>query len=69
MIVGVPKRSKPVNTASGWCPAACVHLTAKGHQVLVEKGAGVGSGLPDSSSPRSAPRWSAARKRSGTRRK
>jgi len=37
---------KPASTALGSFPGAAA-LTGRGHQVLIEKGAGLGSGIPD----------------------
>lgn len=47
MIVGVPKETKTREYRVGMTPAGVRSLTAKGHKVLVEKGAGEGSGLSD----------------------
>ena len=47
MIVGVPKEIKVREYRVGMVPGAVKSLVDAGHQVLVEAGAGVGSGLPD----------------------
>ena len=47
MIVGVPKETKTREYRVGMTPAGVRSLTALGHQVLVEKGAGLGSGIGD----------------------
>ncbi|HZW90393.1 MAG TPA: alanine dehydrogenase, partial [Myxococcaceae bacterium] len=47
MIVGVPKEIKVREYRVGMVPGAVKALVDAGHQVLVEAGAGVGSGLPD----------------------
>ncbi len=47
MIVGVPKEIKVREYRVGMVPAGVRALTAKGHKVLVEKGAGIGSGISD----------------------
>ena len=47
MIVGVPKEIKVREYRVGMVPGAVKALVDAGHQVLVESGAGVGSGLPD----------------------
>ncbi|MFN7131408.1 MAG: alanine dehydrogenase [Myxococcales bacterium] len=47
MIVGVPKEIKVREYRVGMVPAGVRALTAKGHTVLVEKGAGIGSGISD----------------------
>ncbi|MGI9088248.1 MAG: alanine dehydrogenase [Chthoniobacterales bacterium] len=48
MIIGVPKEIKPQEHRVGLVPATATTLTRRGHTVLVEKNAGVGSGFPDS---------------------
>ncbi|MDB4993329.1 MAG: Alanine dehydrogenase, partial [Myxococcaceae bacterium] len=48
MIIGVPKEIKTREYRVGMTPAGVRSLTARGHKVLVEKGAGEGSGLKDS---------------------
>ena len=47
MIVGVPKEIKVREYRVGMVPGAVKALVGAGHQVLVEQGAGVGSGLSD----------------------
>ena len=47
MIVGVPKEIKEQEQRVALLPSAAQQLTKRGHSVLVEKGAGVGSGYPD----------------------
>ena len=47
MIVGVPKEIKPQENRIGLVPSGVKALTQSGHQVLVQQGAGLGSGLPD----------------------
>jgi alanine dehydrogenase len=47
MRVGVPKEIKDDEYRVGLIPSTVRELTARGHQVLVEKGAGVGAGIPD----------------------
>jgi alanine dehydrogenase len=47
MLVGVPKEIKDNEYRVGIVPSTVRELTAKGHQVVVETGAGVGAGLPD----------------------
>jgi alanine dehydrogenase len=47
MIVGVPKEVKVREYRVGMTPAGVKKLVDRGHKVLVEKSAGVGSGLPD----------------------
>ena len=47
MIVGVPKEIKTREYRVGIVPAGVAALVAAGHTVLVEKDAGVGSGIPD----------------------
>src|SRR5579863_255126 len=47
MLVGVPKEIKDNEYRVGIVPSTVRELTDKGHQVLVETGAGTGAGLPD----------------------
>ncbi len=47
MIVGVPKEIKRDEYRVGLLPVGVEELTRRGHQVLVEAGAGLGSGLAD----------------------
>src|SRR6266849_4276452 len=47
MIIGVPKEIKEQEQRIALVPSAAEQLTRRGHSVLVEKGAGVGSGYPD----------------------
>ncbi|MDP5026204.1 MAG: alanine dehydrogenase, partial [Aquiluna sp.] len=48
MLVGVPKEIKNNENRVAMTPAGVHELTARGHQVLIEAGAGVGSGFEDS---------------------
>jgi alanine dehydrogenase len=47
VIVGVPKEIKVREFRVGMVPAGVRSLTAAGHKVMVEAGAGLGSGVPD----------------------
>jgi alanine dehydrogenase len=47
MLVGVPKEIKTREYRVGMTPAGVKQLVARGHKVLVEKGAGEGSGILD----------------------
>ena len=47
MLVGVPSEIKDNESRVGLIPAAVDELVHHGHRVLVEAGAGLGSGLPD----------------------
>jgi alanine dehydrogenase len=47
VIVGVPKEIKTHEYRVGMTPAGVAQLTKRGHKVLVQKGAGEGSGLKD----------------------
>jgi alanine dehydrogenase len=47
MIVGVPREIKADEYRVAMLPVGVEELTAAGHRVLVESGAGVGSGIPD----------------------
>jgi alanine dehydrogenase len=48
MIVGVPTEIKEDEYRVGMLPVGAEELTAAGHSVLIQKGAGTGSGIPDS---------------------
>ena len=47
MIIGVPKEIKDKEFRVGIVPAGVRKLTDSGHHVLIESGAGLGSGIPD----------------------
>ena len=47
MLIAVPKEIKPQEARVGLLPGAVAELTAKGHEVLVESGAGRLAGAPD----------------------
>jgi alanine dehydrogenase len=47
MIVGVPKEIKQDEYRVAMLPVGVEELVRRGHQVLVEAGAGLGSGIPD----------------------
>ena len=47
MIIGVPKEIKEQEQRVALAPSAAEQLTRRGHSVLVQKNAGVGSGYPD----------------------
>ena len=47
MIIGVPKEIKRDEYRVAMLPVGAEELTRAGHQVLVQKDAGLGSGLPD----------------------
>lgn len=47
MIIGVPKEIKPQENRVALLPSAAYQLVQHGHSVLVEKGAGAGSGYSD----------------------
>jgi len=47
VVIGVPKEIKEQEQRIGLVPSAAELLTKRGHTVLVEKSAGVGSGYPD----------------------
>ncbi|HFB39248.1 MAG TPA: alanine dehydrogenase [Oceanithermus sp.] len=47
MKIGVPKEIKPMEFRVAMTPGGVESLVRRGHEVLVEKGAGVGSGMPD----------------------
>jgi alanine dehydrogenase len=47
MLIGVPKEIKDNEYRVGLVPSTVRELAEKGHQVLLETGAGLGAGLPD----------------------
>jgi len=47
MVVGVPKEVKEEEYRVGLVPAGAQALVSEGHQVVVQKGAGIGSGIGD----------------------
>ncbi len=47
MIIGVPKEVKLDEYRVAMLPVGVEELTRRGHKVLIEVGAGIGSGLPD----------------------
>src|SRR5438067_1645983 len=47
MIIGVPKEIKHQEHRVALLPSAAYQLIKRGHQVVVERGAGVGTGYPD----------------------
>ena len=60
MRVGVPKEIKDNEYRVGLVPSTVRELTANGHEVLVERNAGLGAGLADADyqaagAPRSPP--------------
>ncbi len=68
MIIGVPKEIKNREYRVGMTPAGARSLTSRGHTVLVERGAGAGSGIADAEYvaqgativPSAADAWAAA---------
>ena len=48
MLIGVPTETKADEYRVGLVPSAVRELTARGHRVLVQQGAGTGAGIPDS---------------------
>ena len=48
MLIGVPKEIKTREYRVGLVPGGVAAYVARGHRVIVEKGAGLGSGIPDS---------------------
>ncbi len=47
MRVGVPREIKPDEYRVGLTPTAVREYVSRGHEVLVETGAGTGAGYPD----------------------
>ena len=64
MIVGVPKEIKLDEYRVAMLPVGVEELVRRGHRVLVEAGAGLGSGIADHDYLQQGARWSAARRRS-----
>ncbi len=60
MIVGVPKEIKTREYRIAMVPAGVRTLTGRGHKVLVEKGAGLGSGIDDAAFARAGAEMVAA---------
>jgi alanine dehydrogenase len=52
MIIGVPKEIKTQEHRVGLLPSGVYQLVKHGHQVLVERGAGIDSGYPTTITPR-----------------
>src|SRR5260370_39332165 len=48
MIIGIPKEIKQQEYRVALLPSAAYQLIKRGHQFLVEHGAGAGAGYPDS---------------------
>src|ERR1041384_3396522 len=48
MIIGVPKEIKEQEYRVALLPSGAYQLIKRGHEVLVERGAGLGAGYPDS---------------------
>jgi alanine dehydrogenase len=69
MIVGVPKEIKDNENRVAAIPAGVQALVARGHKVLVQKGAGAGSGISDQAFEAAAPgSWARRGRSSRTRR-
>src|SRR4030095_11290912 len=47
MVIGVPKEIKEQEFRVALLPSAAYQLVQRGHQVVVERGAGAGAGFPD----------------------
>ena len=47
MVIGIPREIKSQEARVALLPSAAYQLIQRGHQVLVEKDAGLGSGYPD----------------------
>lgn len=47
MVIGVPKEIKTLENRVALTPGGVTSLVRRGHKVLVQQGAGVGSGLSD----------------------
>jgi len=58
MIVGIPKEIKTEEFRVAITPAGARELTDGGHTVLIETGAGIGSGFADEEYRKAEPIWS-----------
>ena len=47
MIIGVPKEIKTHENRVALQPGGALQLKRNGHEVIIQKGAGIGSGFPD----------------------
>jgi alanine dehydrogenase len=47
MLIGVPKEIKNRENRVGVVPGGVAQLVAAGHKVIIQKGAGIGAGIPD----------------------
>jgi alanine dehydrogenase len=47
MIIGIPKETKNKEYRVALLPSAAYQLIKRGHQIVVERGAGIGAGYPD----------------------
>ncbi|MET0065552.1 MAG: alanine dehydrogenase [Candidatus Thiodiazotropha sp.] len=47
MKIGIPTEIKPLEGRVGLVPDACAELVKRGHQVMLQQGAGLNSGYPD----------------------
>ena len=47
MLIGVPKEIKNRENRVGIVPGGVAQLVASGHKVIIQKGAGLGAGIPD----------------------
>jgi alanine dehydrogenase len=47
MLIGVPKEIKNRENRVGVVPGGVAQLVASGHKVIIQKGAGLGAGIPD----------------------
>jgi alanine dehydrogenase len=63
MIIGIPKEIKDHEYRVGMIPAGVRALVEKGHRILVESGAGEGSGFPDASYRKAGARLVRSRKK------
>jgi alanine dehydrogenase len=68
MIIGVPKEIKEQEFRVALLPSAAYLLAKRGHQVLVERGAGTGAGYPDAEYEKPEPLSSTIMRRCSARR-
>ena len=67
IVVGVPNEIKTHESRVALIPVGVEELTRAGHRVLVQAGAGMGSGISDEQYARMVPRSSPAPPRCGAR--
>src|SRR4029453_15971444 len=61
MRIGIPKEIKAEEKRVAITPSGVAALTSHGHTVLIERAAGLGSGIPDQEFPRAGAKIATAR--------